>query len=51
MVGIAELIRLVGVALGTRSPAPCPNASDRCIAIDDIVLAVTQALAGCPTST
>ena len=53
VVAIDELIRLVGVALGTGSPAACPSgplASNRCIAIDDIVLAVTQALAGCPSA-
>ena len=52
-IAIDELIRLVLLALGTATSAPCPGADPttaRCVSINEIVLAVKQALTGCTSS-
>ncbi len=52
-IAIAELIRVVALALGTGTSATCPGADPttaRCVSIDVIILAVKQALGGCASS-
>jgi len=51
-VGVDELTRLVGLALGEGAAVPCPAGDrngDAAVSVDEIVEAVGYALAGCPT--
>jgi hypothetical protein len=51
-VTIDELVRLVNIALGTAEVSECgagDGNGDGQITIDELVLAVSHALSGCPT--
>ncbi len=51
VVGVAQVVVMVNIALRTGDPSGCPNGdanTDGVITVDEILIAVRNALAGCP---